>query len=152
MNMLSFKKQLLQECIRLLETRIAHAKQAMNAAQEAANSEDKSSAGDKYETSRAMGQLARDMNAKQLAAAQAELNTLLKLVIDNSSEKVIAGSLVTTTQGTYFIAVGIGAIEVENQKVIVLSSRSPLALLLLGKQLNDSFPFNEKQYQVTGII
>jgi transcription elongation GreA/GreB family factor len=150
-KMISLKKQIIQECRRLLENRIANAKQAMNAAQEAANSEDKSSAGDKYETSRAMGQLARDMNAKQVAEAQAELNSLSKLTIDSLSKKVIVGSLVTTSQGIYLIAVGIGVIEIEYLKVIVLSSRSPLATMMMGKIQGDSFTFNNKTYEITTI-
>jgi hypothetical protein len=39
----------------------------MESAQQSANSEEKSSAGDKYETSRAMGHLEKDMHARQLA-------------------------------------------------------------------------------------
>src|SRR5690242_2665260 len=100
-----FKEQLFSACRQLLEQRIDAFRTAMQAAQNAANSEDKSSAGDKYETSRAMGQLDRDMNAKQLAEAQAELNALQKIRIETISDKIIAGSFVETNNGNYFIAV-----------------------------------------------
>ena len=70
---LALKKEILFRCISLVEKRIEAAIHAMHQAQEAANSEGKSSAGDKYETSRAMGQLDRDMNAKQVAEAQRDL-------------------------------------------------------------------------------
>jgi hypothetical protein len=143
-----FKQQVFLQCKNILEQRIAHAHQAMQSAQEAANSEDKSSAGDKYETSRAMGQLDRNMNAKQMAEAQTELNALMKLTMDYDSEKIISGSMVETNNGIYFIAAGIGMIEVEKKKVAVLSPHSPLAKVMIGKTKNETFEFNGKSFVV----
>ncbi len=103
---IAFKNNLKQFCINIIEQRIATAKSAINDAQEAANSEEKSSAGDKYETARAMGQLARDMNAKQLVQAQKELAELNR--IDLQESKIIKlGSLIQTETSIYFIAVGL---------------------------------------------
>ena len=122
-------------CKKKLEERISNFEQAMKNAQESSNSEDKSSAGDKYETSRAMGQLDRDMNAKQLVEAQTELAVLSKINIDIKSEKVITGSMVNTNNGRYFIAAGIGALEISpDNKIISLSAKSPLGIALLEKK------------------
>jgi hypothetical protein len=55
-----------------LEERMQAAWGAMQAAQASANEESKSSAGDKYETARAMGQLDRDMYARQYEQARQE--------------------------------------------------------------------------------
>lgn len=54
----------------------------MEGAQEAANSESKSSAGDKYETGRAMAQLERDRHAQLLAEAQKVERELTQLNIE----------------------------------------------------------------------
>lgn len=143
------KKAVFAQCKTLLEDRITHAENAMKAAQEAANSEDKSSAGDKYETARAMGQLDRDMNARQLAQAQAELNALLKVNTELVTEKVMTGSIIETDAATYFIAAGIGNIEVDGHKFTVLSPRAPLAAAMLGKQQGDSFLFNGRPVKIT---
>ena len=130
----------------------------MKTAQESANSEDKSSAGDKYETSRAMGQLDRDMNAKQLAEAQTELNALMKINIEMSGENAIAGSMVETNNGMYFIAAGIGAVEFSagviprHTKVVILSPKAPLALAMLGRKKGDAFLFNEKKFEIVDIL
>jgi len=147
-----FKQNVLQHCKYILEQRIATAKVAMHAAQEAANSEDKSSAGDKYETSRAMGQLARDMNAKQLAEAQSELNILFKINFDVKSDRVIQGSIIHTANEIYFIAAGIGNLEIDKQKVIVLSPKSPLAIALTGKKAGDEILFNTKKIVIKNIF
>src|ERR1700736_1647953 len=73
---LAFKNRLKQWGLDLIGERMAAAKEAMEQAQEAANSEEKSSAGDKYETGRAMGHLQKDMHARQLAESVKELATL----------------------------------------------------------------------------
>ncbi len=54
----------------------------MDRAQEAANSEGKSPAGDKYETGRAMGQLQKEMHGRQLAEYAKEVKALQSIVVD----------------------------------------------------------------------
>ena len=76
---IAFKNLVKTECIKLINQRIANAKSAVSQAQDAANSSDKSTAGDKYETSRAMGQIDSDMNSKQLLEAEQELSFLEKI-------------------------------------------------------------------------
>ena len=61
-----FKNNLKQFCQHTIEQRIAAAKEIIQNVQEAANNEEKSSAGDKYETGRAMGHLQKDMHSRQL--------------------------------------------------------------------------------------
>lgn len=70
---IAFKNRLKQTGLQLISDRIAMAKSAGDNAQAAANSEDKSSAGDKYETGRAMGHLEKDMYARQQAENVKEL-------------------------------------------------------------------------------
>ena len=65
---IDFKKALKTRCIEILEQRIDASYNSMQNAQAAANEEEKSSAGDKYETGRAMNHLEKDMHARQLAA------------------------------------------------------------------------------------
>jgi predicted O-methyltransferase YrrM len=73
------KKEIFEHCKNMLLQRIADGEKAVLDAQEAANSEEKSSMGDKYETGRAMSQLAREMSAKQVFENKQELGFLLKL-------------------------------------------------------------------------
>lgn len=138
------KQTLIQCCRELLETRIAHAQTAMRNAQESANQEDKSSAGDKYETARAMGQLDRDMNARQLQEA---LNTLAALnkIQPIHSHKISVGSLIKTSEGWYMLAVGIGMVHCEGFSVTMISPQSPLAQFMMQKAKGDAFEFRNKK-------
>ena len=89
---INFKVQIKQHCLLVIEQRIKTAQTAMQNAQDSANNENKSTAGDKYETARAMGQLDRDMNAKQLKEAQQEhlfLQTKPCCTITSSTSKIV---------------------------------------------------------------
>ncbi|MES2560795.1 MAG: hypothetical protein V4590_13705 [Bacteroidota bacterium] len=145
------KENILHACKNLLLERIAHAEKAMKAAQESSNSEDKSSAGDKYETARAMGQMDRNMNAKQLAQAQTELAELHKIDLQ-PVQTAKTGAMIVCETDIYFIAVGLGPIVVDKQKIIVLSSKSPLAIEMWGKKKGDNFSFNKRDLTITGIF
>jgi len=142
------KKELKAICITLVETRVSNALQAMNQAQEAANSEEKSSAGDKYETGRAMSQRERDMNAMQWKEANKELLFLKSIDIDKIYECAESGAIIKSNDHTYFIAVGIGSIIYNEQKVFVISAKAPLASLLIGKKKGEEFVFHEKRIKI----
>jgi len=147
-----FKKQIQQSCISLLEKRILAASAAMREAQESANSEEKSSAGDKYETSRAMGQLSRDMNAKQMEEAQRDLSFINALPVSSVLQTVQPGSVVVCGKNIFFISLGLGAIEVGGQKVVLLSPGAPVARLLEEKKPGDSFLFNGNETKITDVF
>jgi acyl-CoA thioesterase len=103
-------------------------------AQEAANSEEKSSAGDKYETSRAMNQIERDNYAHQLSVAIEDMNLLQTIDSDRLYEQADNGAVICSTdKSIYFIASGIGIVQFEDDKVIVLSPKAPLAQMLRGR-------------------
>ena len=137
------KMKLLGHCKAVLMQRIEAAKLAMNQAQEAANSEGKSSAGDKYETSRAMSHLEKDMYARQLQQTRYELSMLLDTDCSRIHSEAGKGSVIECTETTFFIAAGIGKVECDNQLVIVLSPLAPMGKLLSGKKEGDQVNFNK---------
>lgn len=147
-----FKLRLHAYCIALLEQRIAGNKLAMEDAQQSANSEEKSSAGDKYETGRAMSQIQRDMSAKQMKTAMDELAELKKINTDQTYSKAIKGALIKTSSSLIYMAAGLGMIEFESEKVAIISLTSPLATELAGKIAGSTFAIAGKQQQVITII
>src|ERR1700761_3965133 len=91
---LAFKQRLKQWGLDLIGQRIATANESMDAAQQAANNEEKSSAGDKYETGRAMGHLQKDMHARQLAESMKELAALHALSVESIYSTARTGAFV----------------------------------------------------------
>ena len=145
------KEKIISYLFEIITARINTAKTAMDAAQEAANSEGKSSAGDKYETSRAMGQIDRDMFAKQMDNAQKELSVLEKINFKKTFDTVGLGALVKTTAGYFMLAISIGKLQIEETTFIVISQNSPIGLDLMGKKVGDKFTFLGKENTILTI-
>lgn len=146
-------KQLIKDtCCQLLQQRIDTLQAAMQSAQEAANSEDKSSAGDKYETSRAMGHLQQEMLVQQLEDAQTELAIVKALSTETLHSMATPGAVVVCSSYILFLAAGLGAATVQGQKVFMVSSNAPLAQAVLKKRAGDSFTFNGKTQSILTIF
>ncbi|GAB2593698.1 3-oxoacyl-ACP synthase [Spirosoma areae] len=149
---MSIKKSLYEQCQLYVQQRIDTARQAMEAAQEAANSESKSSAGDKYETGRAMAQLERDRNAQLLAEARKLDGDLKHVNIEKTFETVQLGSLVTTSRGTFFISIGAGKFTLDGIHYFAVSPASPIAMGLAGRKVGDVVTVNSAAYQVLAVM
>ncbi len=145
------KESLYSHCQAYVETRITNARQAMEAAQEAANSESKSSAGDKYETGRAMAQLERDRHATLLADAMKQQQELGQIDAQKTYPTVQPGSLVTTSRGNYFISTSAGKITLDGTDYFAVSPASPIAAALKSKAVGETITFNKLSYQITTI-
>lgn len=135
----------------LLDERMQVAWTAMEAAQESANDQGKSSMGDKYETSRSMGQLDRNMHARQYEQARQERLILEKIGEGESPVRSAVGTLLETTAGWFFIAVSLGAVKIENETVLAVSSSSPVGASLLGKEAGAYFEFMKKQHRIVAL-
>lgn len=110
--------------------------------------EEKSSAGDKHETSRAMVQLEQEKLARQLGEFMQMRNILKQINPKIQHTKIGIGSLVATTSGWYFISVGLGQIQLENKVVFTLNPQAPLGKELIGKKVGDSFLINGSQVTI----
>lgn len=143
------KPALLAHLKTLLEGRMETARQAMQAAQAAANEEGKSSAGDKYETARAMGQLTRELHARPYEQARQDA-LLLSRLPTAASEAAGPGSLISTTAGDlFFIGLGVGPVVVAGRQVFCLSPQTPLGQALLGKRVGDGFVFGQRTLTIS---
>jgi transcription elongation GreA/GreB family factor len=152
MDLKSLKQELFQHCIHFVDQRIENAKSALSAAQEAANSEEKSSAGDKYETGRAMAQLEQEKATQQLEEAIRLKSTLLKINPEFSSPKASLGSVLLTDRTHFFIAISAGKMEVKGQSFFVVAPHTPIGKNLIGLEKGSSFEFNNHLHRVIEIL
>ena len=144
---MSIKEKLLKHCQMLLNQRIQNAEQAMASANESMLSETKSSAGDKFETGRAMMQGEQD-RMKAMIIKNKEMAYQLSKVSLSKTTHIGLGSLVKTNQGCYFIAVGLGKVELENKTYYTISLASPLGQMLQGKIKDDSILLNGRTIKI----
>jgi transcription elongation GreA/GreB family factor len=139
---IAFKNKLKNLGLDMLRQRIVTAQEAMNQAQEAANSEEKSSAGDKYETGRAMGQLQKEMHGRQLAEYAKEVKALQSIFSDSLCDQGGPGAFVQVAGIAFFVSAGLGRREVERLTILFVSPMAPLARALQNKKTGDSILFN----------
>lgn len=142
------KEHLYQLCLRFIEQRIQTAETALAQAREASNDDTKSSAGDKFETSREMMQQDIDRNKRLLMDAEENRKVLETIGHLPASDHIRGGSLVHTNQGIFYISISAGQLQLDGQTVFGISSASPIGKLMLGKVKGDDFTFNGKQYVI----
>lgn len=146
------KEELLQFCWDQVNIRSQRLKQASDTLQESLDSETKNSTGDKHETGRAMVQLEQEKLAQQLQELNRTKAVLQKIDIGKKSDKVRLGSLVATSLAHYFIAISAGVFKQDGNLIYCISSGSPIAQLLLGKEVGDTFVFNGTSHSVLEVI
>ena len=149
--MTSIKHQLYYLCLACIVERIATAQLAIQEAQASSNEETKSSAGDKYETGRAMAQLEIEKSAAQLAEAMKLKQTLEALAEKKPTENAQAGSLVMTDQGNFYLTIPAGQLIVDHKTYYAISVDSPIGARLLGLKLGSSFTLRDKTYRIEQI-
>jgi hypothetical protein len=137
-------------CATFVTQRIEAAQAAMLTAQESANSETKSSAGDKYETGRAMAQEERNRNAVQLQQAL-QLQGELARINPEPSDAVRPGALVQTSMGYFYISISAGKLTVEGHDYFAVSAAAPVAAALAGKRSGEEAIFNGKAVRILGV-
>ena len=145
---MTVKEQLFQLCTAYVEERIAMASEAIKFARESSQTETKSSAGDKYETGRAMAQLEIENNSRHLADAQKLLRTLQMIDCAKTSKSAQLGSMVYTTQAIYFLAISIGQVHLAGKEFLIISPASPIGQAMLGKRTGDAFLFGGKTVKI----
>jgi hypothetical protein len=148
---IAFKNRLKQAAQQLIERRIAAAKTLIKNAQEAANSEEKSSVGDKYETARAMSQLEKEMHSKQLAQQVKELALLHEVKTEIIYRSATMGACIECADLTFFIAAGLGKQTIDDKLIIFLSPQAPLAKMIQNKKPGESFVFSGKETLIESV-
>ncbi len=153
MDKLLIKEQLYQFCIEQIQQKLDTINSVMNSAQNSANSETKSTAGDKHDTARAMAHLETEKNAKQLA----EINKIKKILPYLKSSKtqlqstIQLGCVVETSLMNYYISSNLGQITIKNMNFLTISPISPLAKVFMGEKTGYGFNFNQKQITITDV-
>lgn len=149
---LMIKSNLYQLCLTFIQNRIENIEYSLQQARQASNDDTKSSAGDKYETTREMMQQEMDRNSKLLYEAGQQKIALQQIENVDPAKAVKNGSLALTNEGNFYISISAGELNYENQKFYAVSQAAPIGKALIGKIKNESFKFNGKEYQIQDIL
>ena len=149
---IEIKKLLHAKCIELSQSKIDVCTDVLSQLNEAKTGETKSSAGDKFETSREMLQGEEDRTTATLSNAVVLKKSLDQINPENVSSKVEIGALVICSKLNYYLSVGLGKIELGDNKYWAISMASPLAKQMRGKTKGENYSFKGAVHTITDIF
>ena len=147
----ALKLQLIQHLQQILESNENAIKNALTVAKESRDGDTKSSAGDKYETGRAMMQIEIDKFENQLQKTRVLQKELERINLDRTFNEAVMGSIVQTNTDFIFISIGLGRIVLNGQNYITISQASPLGQAIYNKKKGEKFSLNGRENDILGI-
>ncbi len=148
---MDIKENLLQSCRNFAQEKLTAIQNTLSELSDSVGSDSKSTAGDKHETGRAMLHLEQEKAGEQLQQAQDTVRAIHKISIQKVSTKIVAGSLVITNRGNFFIAISAGKITIETVDYYAVSPNAPIAQKLIGLSKNEKVKFNGVDYSIEHI-
>lgn len=146
------KYQLLEHCQSMIQEKIDTLREVLGQIAEAKAKETKSSAGDKFETGRAMLQREEEQYGVQLLNALQQQQQLDEIGKALPTEEVGPGSLVTTgKKRRYYFSIGLGKVVFEGETFFCVSTASPIGAEMVGKKAGDTFAFNEQKDKIVSV-
>lgn len=145
------KKLICNVLISQIKEKIKNLELLIRSTTDSRDTANKSSAGDKHETSRAKIQTEIDNYSRQLELAINNLKIIEQIDSSKKYNIVAQGSLVTTDKGVFLIAIGIGKLEIQSNNYFIISLLSPIGSLMKGMSKNETFFFREINYYIKNI-
>lgn len=148
MNQVNLKEKVFAHCWETVLQQEKGLLERQNQLRESLDSEQKSSAGDKHETGRAMVQLEQEKLGKQLHEIS-QVKQVLSRIDPTQIHKTIAlGSLVITQENAFFLSISTQPYIEESHKVLCISPASPLGRALLGKTSSETVHLLQHSHQI----
>src|SRR5690606_34560935 len=133
--------------VEFVQARIQSIEKDIAAIRKDLGSETKSSAGDKFETSREMMKQEENKGLSSLSILNSQLILLQSLTL-KVTEKIELGSLVNTDKGLFFISTALGVVKTDKTTFFAISTDAPIYEVLKGKMAGDSVAFNGNSYKI----
>ena len=149
---LELKHRIHKEALALVLEKLDDLSDRIKQLQSESNNETKSSAGDKYETARAMLQLEKDKAGHQLSEITKLKSVLQQLSRIEENDTIGLGSIFRLQSGIFYLSVSLGKIKTDDMEYYCISAVSPLGKMLLGKKVGDSVSLNNKKFSVLELI
>lgn len=149
--MIPSKRDVHSACIKAIQNKIKSLNSNISDAQKAAAEDTKSSAGDKYETSREMIKQEINKASQQLAIYEKMAEVLMRMKPEEKPSKILLGSLIHTNEGWYYFSISLGQVVVNDTKIYVLSMASPLGSEMFNKIKGAMVEFRGRKIEILEI-
>ena len=145
------KKRIIEFITLLIKDKTQLLKFELDSINKEKNNLKKSSAGDKFETSRALMQTEYDKIHNQLLMFKNQLRAIKSISLSDKKNKVGVGSFIKTNKSFYFISIGLGKQIIDNKDIYIISLSSPIGKLLNNKKKGDKIVFNNNEELIKDI-
>jgi len=133
------KSVVIAELNKQLQTKLTYLNTTLQQAIDSRNSDTKSSAGDKFETSREMAHIEIHKLEAEILKTQQFLYTVRKQ----------EGRLITTDKGIFLILLPYGEIKIDNISIFCISNQAPISKLLVNTKVGNTFIFGTHSYTIS---
>ncbi len=132
------KSDVISELLSQLNNKLKFLNQNLESAIISRNSDTKSSAGDKFETSREMAQI-------EIRKLETEILKAQQFIQDLQENKA---DLIITETEVFLISIPFGKIAINSKTIYCISNSAPIAKLLLNTEISTGFNYRGVDYKV----
>lgn len=147
---LEFKAGVIEQCKKEVLEKMMLCENLLSDLKKDISNETKSSAGDKFETSREMMQQEREKAEAQIQRLNKSLY-FLESISGEKSSKVESGAMIRSGNLLLFFVPGFNNLEFEDKKIYTAAINSPIGQALKALSLNEKVIFNGKTYRIDEI-
>jgi transcription elongation GreA/GreB family factor len=151
MEMNEFKEKIHNHCFDFLYSRLKRLTEEEESLKQDMANDTKSSAGDKYETSRERASQQLDQVLHKMNESKVLLKALYVAHEVTIKDKAAFGCLVQTNRGFFYIAIPLGKVVIDGQNIFCISQNSPIGQYIADCSTGDKFAVNNVEYEVLGI-
>ena len=135
------KSVVIAELDRQLLRKLSYLTTNLKQAIDSRNSDTKSSAGDKFETSREMAQI-------EIQKIETEISKTQQFFTDLASK---ASQLIITDKGAFLISIPFGKVMVNTTEVFCISNSAPITKQLVNTEISANFEYRGVTYNILDI-
>ncbi len=146
------KQELYDLCLQTISEKVELCRDMLERIDEGSKDDTKSSAGDKFETSREMMKQEAEKISSQLSILSDQKKVLSQIDPEQSDDVISLGSYVMSDKGNYYITIPLGKLNHDGTLFYAISDQSPMARALLGKSVNDVALVNGREILVIEIV
>ena len=145
------KSEIYGACVLHQKEKIEELQNAIDKVQESIIGEENSTAGNKFETARAMGQEELDRLNQTINHAIRDMNILNQIDGDKPCGSAQLGALIETDKKKMYLSVGIGKVELGSETIFAISASSPIGQQLMGMEAGGTVTFAGKKEKIVKI-
>ncbi|MGM0479907.1 MAG: hypothetical protein ACQERC_11855 [Bacteroidota bacterium] len=146
------KKTLIRELKSIIQERIVSTNADLQGLIESRDGDTKSSAGDKYETSREMIQSEIERTHLHWEKLRQQLNQLQQMDVSSNYTTCAPGALIELDDQWILLGPSLGKVKIEGLLLLSISMASPIGQLLNGRKAGDEIVFQKKNKKINQVL